>query len=72
MTLKRFFKKIYYRRYWIQDRTPKNYTWFSHDNKIVPIDHGESCSDTARVNNRKEMYLVLDALEDAGATVELK
>jgi len=65
----RWFKKIYRRRYWIQDWTPNHSVWFSTPtNTIVSVDYAAGCSDTAKANTWKEVSNIVDAMVEEGST----
>jgi len=65
--LKKLIRKVYYRKYWVSDCTPKLSVWFTKDNKIVDLKSEECRSNTAKVSKWKDVNKLMNDLLDYGS-----
>jgi hypothetical protein len=64
--VKRAFRWVYRRGFWVQDATEELSVWFDDDGKIIPVGYKGPYSNTAHPKNWKETNKILDAMEQYG------
>ena len=65
--VKRLFRRVYYRWFWVQDWTEGMSVWFDRNNNILPDDYeGGNCSDTVHPKNWHETYKILSSMKEYG------
>lgn len=65
--MKRLLAWFYHRWFWVDDQTKGLSLWFNNNCNIVPVDYKGGCSSTAFPKNWKEVYKILDAMEEYGS-----